>query len=40
MGGDDNAVLFVTAEGTETWPLASKTEIARQLAMRVEAALT
>ena len=40
MGGDDNAVMFVTAEGTETWPLASKTEIARQLAMRVEAALT
>jgi len=40
MGGDSNAVLFVTAEGTETWPMASKTEIARQLAERIETALT
>jgi phosphopantothenoylcysteine decarboxylase/phosphopantothenate--cysteine ligase len=40
MGGDSNAVLFVTAEGTETWPMASKTEIARQLADRIETALT
>jgi phosphopantothenoylcysteine decarboxylase/phosphopantothenate--cysteine ligase len=39
MGGDENTVLFVTAEGTETWPLASKTEIARQLVQRIETAL-
>lgn len=40
MGGDSNAVLFVTAEGTETWPMASKRDIARQLAERIETALT
>ncbi|MDB5461340.1 MAG: bifunctional phosphopantothenoylcysteine decarboxylase/phosphopantothenate synthase [Caulobacteraceae bacterium] len=40
MGGDENAVLFVTAEGTETWPTASKAEIARQLAQRIATALT
>ena len=39
MGGDHNAVLFVTAEGTERWELASKVEIARALAARIEAAL-
>jgi phosphopantothenoylcysteine decarboxylase/phosphopantothenate--cysteine ligase len=40
MGGDENAVLFVTAEGTETWPMASKADIARQLAQRIATALT
>jgi phosphopantothenoylcysteine decarboxylase/phosphopantothenate--cysteine ligase len=39
MGGDTNAALFLTAEGTETWGLASKSEIARQLALRIAAAL-
>jgi phosphopantothenoylcysteine decarboxylase/phosphopantothenate--cysteine ligase len=39
MGGDENTVLFVTGEGTETWPRASKAEIARQLAQRIETAL-
>jgi phosphopantothenoylcysteine decarboxylase/phosphopantothenate--cysteine ligase len=39
MGGDQNAVLFVTAEGTERWGLTSKAEIARELAARIEAAL-
>ena len=39
MGGDVNAVLFVTGEGTERWGLASKAEIADQLAQRIEAAL-
>ncbi len=39
MGGDQNAVLFVTAEGTEHWGPASKAEIAEQLAQRIEAAL-
>jgi phosphopantothenoylcysteine decarboxylase/phosphopantothenate--cysteine ligase len=40
MGGDRNSVLFVTAEGTETWPTASKIEIADQLALRIAAALS
>jgi phosphopantothenoylcysteine decarboxylase/phosphopantothenate--cysteine ligase len=39
MGGDHNAVLFVTAEGTEHWGVTSKAEIARELAARIEAAL-
>jgi phosphopantothenoylcysteine decarboxylase / phosphopantothenate---cysteine ligase len=39
MGGDHNAVLFVTAEGTERWGVTSKAEIARELAARIEAAL-
>jgi phosphopantothenoylcysteine decarboxylase/phosphopantothenate--cysteine ligase len=39
MGGDTNAVLFVTGEGTERWGLTSKAEIAEQLAQRIEAAL-
>lgn len=40
MGGDRNAVLLLTAEGGESWPLASKRQIARQLALRVAAALS
>ena len=39
MGGDRNAVLFVTAEGAERLGPGSKTEIAEQLAARIEAAL-
>lgn len=39
MGGDENAVLFVTAEGTEDWPRASKADIAEKLAQRIEVAL-
>lgn len=39
MGGDRNAVLFVTAEGTEHWGPTSKAEIARELAARIEAAI-
>jgi phosphopantothenoylcysteine decarboxylase/phosphopantothenate--cysteine ligase len=39
MGGDRNAVLFVTTEGAERLGPASKTEIAEQLAARIEAAL-
>jgi phosphopantothenoylcysteine decarboxylase/phosphopantothenate--cysteine ligase len=39
MGGDTNAVLFVTSEGTERWGVASKAEIAEQLALRIEARL-
>jgi len=39
MGGDQNAVLFVTSEGTERWEQTSKAEIAQALAARIEAAL-
>jgi phosphopantothenoylcysteine decarboxylase / phosphopantothenate---cysteine ligase len=39
MGGDRNAVLFVTAEGAERLGPASKFEIAEQLAERIETAL-
>jgi phosphopantothenoylcysteine decarboxylase/phosphopantothenate--cysteine ligase len=39
MGGDVNAVLFVTAEGAERLGPASKTEIAEQLAQRIQARL-
>jgi len=40
MGGSDNAVTLITAEGAETWPRATKTEVAKQLAARIAAALT
>jgi phosphopantothenoylcysteine decarboxylase/phosphopantothenate--cysteine ligase len=39
MGGEENAVHLVTAEGIETWPRMSKDEVARRLAARIAAAL-
>ncbi|TCK30733.1 phosphopantothenoylcysteine decarboxylase/phosphopantothenate--cysteine ligase [Ancylobacter aquaticus] len=39
MGGDTNEVHFLTAEGAEAWPPASKTEVAEQLIARIVAAL-
>jgi phosphopantothenoylcysteine decarboxylase/phosphopantothenate--cysteine ligase len=35
MGGSENAVTLVTAEGAEEWPRASKTQVARRLAARI-----
>ena len=35
MGGDENEVLLVYPQGTDNWPRASKTEIARRLADRI-----
>ncbi|HUS54286.1 MAG TPA: phosphopantothenoylcysteine decarboxylase, partial [Thermohalobaculum sp.] len=35
MGGTENAVTLVTAEGAEAWPRASKAEVARKLADRI-----
>jgi phosphopantothenoylcysteine decarboxylase / phosphopantothenate---cysteine ligase len=35
MGGDENEVLLVYPQGTDHWPRASKTEIARRLAERI-----
>lgn len=40
MGGSENAVTVIDAEGAESWPRASKTDVARRLAERVAAALT
>jgi phosphopantothenoylcysteine decarboxylase/phosphopantothenate--cysteine ligase len=40
MGGDENAVLLVTREGTERWNRAPKDEVARAIAARIAAALT
>ncbi|OYX36406.1 MAG: bifunctional phosphopantothenoylcysteine decarboxylase/phosphopantothenate synthase [Caulobacterales bacterium 32-69-10] len=40
MGGTQNTVSLVTAEGVEPWPTADKGEVARKLAQRIAAALT
>ncbi len=39
MGGHDNQVHLVTADGVETWDKAPKSEVARRLAERIAAAL-
>jgi phosphopantothenoylcysteine decarboxylase/phosphopantothenate--cysteine ligase len=39
MGGPDNTVVLLTAEGFEPWPTLSKDEVARRLAERIAAAL-
>ncbi|MEM6826090.1 MAG: bifunctional phosphopantothenoylcysteine decarboxylase/phosphopantothenate--cysteine ligase CoaBC [Pseudomonadota bacterium] len=39
MGGQENAVTLVHAEGAETWPRMSKDQVAAQLAQRIAAAL-
>ncbi|MEM9765156.1 MAG: phosphopantothenoylcysteine decarboxylase, partial [Pseudomonadota bacterium] len=39
MGGTENAVTLVTAEGAEAWPRAPKAEVARRLSARVAEAL-
>ena len=35
MGGSENAVTVITAEGAETWPRASKDEVGRRLAAKI-----
>ena len=35
MGGAENAIAFITGNGVEEWPRASKSEVARKLAARV-----
>ncbi|SES70507.1 bifunctional phosphopantothenoylcysteine decarboxylase/phosphopantothenate--cysteine ligase CoaBC [Oceanicella actignis] len=40
MGGAENAVTLITAEGAEDWPRASKAEVARRLAARIAERLT
>ncbi|CAE7405756.1 cysK1 [Symbiodinium microadriaticum] len=39
MGGDQNTVHIVTADGIEDWPSASKAEVANKLALRIADAL-
>ncbi|WP_092886044.1 bifunctional phosphopantothenoylcysteine decarboxylase/phosphopantothenate synthase [Roseicitreum antarcticum] len=39
MGGSDNAVHLITADGSEVWPMLPKTEVARRLANRIAAVL-
>jgi phosphopantothenoylcysteine decarboxylase/phosphopantothenate--cysteine ligase len=39
MGGAENAVTLITAEGAETWPRMGKDAVARRLAARIAAAL-
>jgi len=39
MGGEDNAVLLVTRDGTERWDRAPKDEVARAIAQRIAQAL-
>jgi phosphopantothenoylcysteine decarboxylase/phosphopantothenate--cysteine ligase len=40
MGGTDNAVTLITAEGIEPWPLMSKAATAERLADRIAEALS
>ena len=39
MGGDNNRIHLVTADGVETWPLQPKHEVASMLMSRIAAAL-
>jgi phosphopantothenoylcysteine decarboxylase / phosphopantothenate---cysteine ligase len=39
MGGEENAVHLITADGVEDWPRLAKQEVARRLATRIAAAL-
>ncbi|MCE6957769.1 bifunctional phosphopantothenoylcysteine decarboxylase/phosphopantothenate--cysteine ligase CoaBC [Cereibacter sphaeroides] len=39
MGGTENAVTLITAEGAEDWPRMGKDEVARRLARRIADAL-
>jgi phosphopantothenoylcysteine decarboxylase/phosphopantothenate--cysteine ligase len=39
MGGEENAVHLITADGVEHWPRLGKQEVARRLAARIAAAL-
>ena len=39
MGGSENAVTLITAQGAEDWPRMAKGEVARKLAQRIAEAL-
>ena len=40
MGGSENAVTLITADGAEDWPRMGKDEVARRLAQRIADAIT
>jgi len=40
MGGESNSIHLITADGTESWPQLSKSEVARRLAEKIADALT
>ena len=39
MGGSENAVTLIRAEGEEVWPRMGKDEVARKLALAIAEAL-
>ncbi len=39
MGGEENVVHLITADGVEDWPRLAKQEVARRLAERIAEAL-
>ena len=39
MGGESNSIHLITADGTESWPQLSKSEVARRLAEKIANAL-
>jgi phosphopantothenoylcysteine decarboxylase/phosphopantothenate--cysteine ligase len=39
LGGEENAVTLITWDGEESWPRATKAEVARRLAHRMAEAL-
>jgi phosphopantothenoylcysteine decarboxylase/phosphopantothenate--cysteine ligase len=39
MGGSENAVTLITADGAEAWPRMAKADVARRLALRIAEAL-
>lgn len=39
MGGTENAITLISAEGAETWPRMTKDQVARKLAARIAEAL-
>ena len=39
MGGADNAVTLIDADGAEDWPRMSKDQVAKRLAARIAEAL-
>jgi phosphopantothenoylcysteine decarboxylase/phosphopantothenate--cysteine ligase len=39
MGGDSNSIHLITADGIESWPQLSKSEVARRLAEKIADAL-
>ena len=39
MGGAENEVTLITADGAEAWPRMGKAEVAARLAERIAAAL-